>query len=94
MISRIIIRQQLETILETIGQSHLTAGKSDDQNRDEIESEFIRFEDIDVDSPVEFGIMELKDLFYQKNWIHITGLISEEQVKELYILLCDWKRTM
>jgi hypothetical protein len=85
-------RSKLDAVMAEIGYKTAIDGKTDLEIIQLIEQEIISLEEINQDEPYELVKYDLKDIFYQKQWINIDMLISDEQLEKLYYLLCDYKR--
>jgi tRNA U34 5-carboxymethylaminomethyl modifying GTPase MnmE/TrmE len=87
------IKMKLQKIMNTAGYGHLIEGKTLTDILKEIQENFnISIEDIDESDPFELVKFELKDAFYQKNWITIDTFLGDDILEKLYHILCDYKR--
>lgn len=85
-------RNKLDSIMTEIGYRQVTDGKKDEEIIALIETEIINLNDIDIDEPYELVKYDIKDAFYQKQWVNIDHLISDDKLEKLYNLLCEYKR--
>lgn len=85
-------RNKLDSIMTEIGYRQVTDGKKDEEIIALIETEIINLNDIDIDEPYELIKYDIKDAFYQKQWVNIDHLISDDKLEKLYNLLCEYKR--
>ena len=83
-------RQRLDKMMVKLGYPELTK-KSDEEVLEGIETNFMPMKDIDVDEPFELIIEELKDIFYEKHWITLNTLITDEDLRTLYEILLEYK---
>jgi hypothetical protein len=88
-----LFRTKLDKIMTAIGYKKAIEGKTDLEIIDLIEAEFINLSELDESESYELAKYDLKDSFFQKQWIDINMLVSDDKLEQLYNLLCDWKRS-
>ena len=87
-------RNRLDKIMTELGYGEVVQGKTDEEVVQMIEREVLPLDDIDETQPFELVKYEIADLFWEKHWISLHHLVSEDKVKTLYELLCDYKRSV
>lgn len=87
-----MFREQLDQVMAEIGYADLIANLTDEQVVETIEDKIISLDEVDVDAPYALVKAELKDMFFEKHWIHIDLLFTDATLERLYNLLREYKR--
>jgi len=77
-----------------IGYADEIHGKTNEEIIQMIEKDVVMLADIDEGMPFEVAYYELKDAFWEKNWVDIERFIPSSKLKLLYNLLCEYKRAV
>ena len=86
------LRTKLDKVMEEMGYGDIVKDKTDQEVIHMIEEEFVPLDEIDETQPFEMIKYDIYDTFWEKHWIQLTHLVSEDKAKRLYDLLCDYKR--
>lgn len=83
---------KIKQVMKDIGYGDLVEGKTLDEILADIRENFVDVDDIDASEPFETAKYELKDIFYNRNWVSLERFLNDAQLEQLYNILVEWKQ--